>query len=65
MDEVEFRDRTVSGVRLMNRIRRFMHRAELDRNEVNILRGILTAVQQKRRTAGPPAGSDPAPPQDP
>ncbi len=54
MDEVEFRDRTTSGIRLMNRIRRFLHRAELDRNEVNILRGILTAVQQKRRVAGGP-----------
>jgi TrmH family RNA methyltransferase len=64
MDEVDFRDRTTSGVRLMNRIRRFMHRAELDRNEVNILRGILTAVQQKRRVAGAPdrdAGATPAP----
>jgi TrmH family RNA methyltransferase len=70
MDEVDFRDRTTSGMRLMNRIRRFMHRAELDRNEVNILRGILTAVQQKRRTAGETgrgAGEAPAPgpgPQD-
>jgi TrmH family RNA methyltransferase len=64
MDEVDFRDRTTSGVRLMNRIRRFMHRAELDRNEVNILRGILTAVQQKRRVAGAPdrdAGATPVP----
>lgn len=58
MDEVEFRDRTVSGIRLMNRIRRFLHRAELDCNEVNILRGILTAVQHKRRSAGARGGSD-------
>jgi len=69
MDEVDFRDRTVSGVRLMNRIRRFMHRAELDRNEVNIVRGILTAVQQKRRIAGAgetaPAASAPEPPLPP
>jgi tRNA C32,U32 (ribose-2'-O)-methylase TrmJ len=36
----------------MNRIRRFLQRAELDQNEVAILRGILTAVQQKRRVAG-------------
>ena len=56
MDEVGFRDRTPGGTSLMNRIRRFMHRAELDQNEVNILRGILTAVQQKRRHAGHPAG---------
>jgi tRNA C32,U32 (ribose-2'-O)-methylase TrmJ len=27
-------------------------RAELDVNEVNILRGILTAVQNRRRRAG-------------
>jgi tRNA (cytidine32/uridine32-2'-O)-methyltransferase len=36
----------------MERIRRLFNRAELDQNEVNILRGILTAVQQKRRIAG-------------
>jgi tRNA C32,U32 (ribose-2'-O)-methylase TrmJ len=36
----------------MNRIRRFVQRAEPDINEVNILRGILTAVQQRRRRAG-------------
>jgi tRNA C32,U32 (ribose-2'-O)-methylase TrmJ len=36
----------------MNRIRRFLQRAELDADEVNILRGILTAVQQRRRRAG-------------
>lgn len=56
MDEVDFRDRTTRGTSLMNRIRRFLHRAELDQNEVNILRGILTAVQQKRRHAGSAAG---------
>jgi hypothetical protein len=28
------------------------NRAELDGNEVNILRGILTAVQSRRRRAG-------------
>jgi tRNA C32,U32 (ribose-2'-O)-methylase TrmJ len=38
----------------MSRIRRFLQRAELDANEVNILRGILTAVQSRRRTAGEP-----------
>src|SRR5436190_1334915 len=31
---------------------RFLQRAELDQNEVNILRGILTAVQSRRRHAG-------------
>jgi tRNA C32,U32 (ribose-2'-O)-methylase TrmJ len=36
----------------MNRIRRLLQRTELDTNEANILRGILTAVQQQRRRAG-------------
>lgn len=52
MGEVNFRDRTQSGTSLMGRIRRFLNRAELDANEVNILRGILTAVQSRRRRAG-------------
>jgi TrmH family RNA methyltransferase len=52
MEEVEFRDRTQSGTNLMNRIRRFLQRAELDANEVNILRGFLTSVQRRRRKAG-------------
>jgi TrmH family RNA methyltransferase len=52
LEQIEFRDRTQSGTHLMSRIRRFLQRAELDRNEVNILRGILTAVQGRRRPAG-------------
>jgi len=52
MDEAGFRDRTRSGTHLMGRIRRIFQRAELDQNEVNILRGILTAVQGRRRNAG-------------
>jgi TrmH family RNA methyltransferase len=52
LEEIEFRDRTQSGTHLMGRIRRFLQRAELDHNEVNILRGILTAVQSRRRPAG-------------
>ena len=36
----------------MNRIRRLLQRAEPGQNEVNILRGILTAVQNSRRRAG-------------
>ncbi|MDR2215826.1 MAG: RNA methyltransferase [Nevskiaceae bacterium] len=52
MSESNFRDRTRSGTHLMGRIRRMFNRAELDANEVNILRGILTAVQFKRRRAG-------------
>jgi TrmH family RNA methyltransferase len=52
LQEIDFRDRTQSGTHLMARIRRFLQRAELDQNEVNILRGILTAVQSRRRHAG-------------
>ena len=52
LEEIEFRERTQNGSNLLNRIRRFMQRAELDGNEVNIVRGILTAVQQRRRRAG-------------
>jgi TrmH family RNA methyltransferase len=52
MEEVDFRDRTQSGTNLMSRIRRFLQRAELDQNEANILRGFLTAVQNRRRHAG-------------
>ena len=52
LEEIDFRDRTQSGTHLMSRIRRFLQRAELDQNEVNILRGILTAVQSRRRPAG-------------
>jgi len=52
LEEIDFRDRTQQGTNLMNRIRRFLQRAELDGNEVNILRGLLTAVQQRRRRAG-------------
>ena len=52
LEEIDFRDRTQSGTHLMGRIRRLLQRAELDQNEVNILRGMLTAVQNRRRTAG-------------
>jgi TrmH family RNA methyltransferase len=52
MDEVGFRDRTQQGTNLMGRIRRLFNRAELDGNELNILRGILTAVPGRRRKAG-------------
>ena len=61
LQEVNFKDRTRAGTHLMSRIRRFLQRAELDQNEVNILRGILTAIQNRRRTAG----SAHAPKQDP
>lgn len=52
MEQVGFRDRTQSGTNLMGRIRRFLQRAELDQNEASILRGLLTAVQNRRRPAG-------------
>ncbi len=52
MNEVAFRDRTASGIHLMNRVRRFLLRAELDHNEANILRGFLTSIQGRRRPAG-------------
>jgi TrmH family RNA methyltransferase len=60
LEQIDFRDRTQSGTNLMMRIRMFLQRAELDQNEINILRGILTAVQRKRRRAGgqPPNASD-------
>jgi TrmH family RNA methyltransferase len=53
MEEIDFRDRTQNGTALMTRIRRLFQRCEMDQNEVNILRGILTSVQNKRRPAGP------------
>jgi TrmH family RNA methyltransferase len=53
LDEIDFRDRTGSG-HLMARLRRLFHRTVLDQNEVNILRGILTSIQGKRRRAGDP-----------
>jgi tRNA C32,U32 (ribose-2'-O)-methylase TrmJ len=52
LEQIDFRDRTQRGTHLMKRIRRLFQRAEPDANEVNILRGILTAVQQRRRRAG-------------
>jgi TrmH family RNA methyltransferase len=54
MDEVDFKDRTSGGTHLMTRLRRLFQRCEMDQNEVNILRGILTSVQHKRRAAGAP-----------
>ncbi len=53
MEEVDFRDRNGEG-HLMARIRRLFNRAVMDQNEVNILRGILTSVQGRRRRAGDP-----------
>ena len=49
LEEIEFEDRT--GY-LMERLRRLFNRAQLDRNELNILRGILGAVQGRRSLRG-------------
>ena len=66
MDEVDFKDRTIGGSHLMTRLRRLFQRCEMDQNEVNILRGILTSVQHKRRAAGAPTSTAAgAPPKDP
>lgn len=52
MNEIDFEDKTGH---LMERIRRLFNRAQMDRNELNILRGILSAVQKRR----PPRSSEP------
>jgi tRNA C32,U32 (ribose-2'-O)-methylase TrmJ len=53
--EVDFTDRN-GGPHLLRRLRRIFGRAELDQHEVNILRGVLAAVQAKRKRAGAGAG---------
>jgi TrmH family RNA methyltransferase len=45
LDEIQFEDRT--GY-LMERLRRLFNRAQLDQNELNIMRGILSAVQGRK-----------------
>jgi tRNA (cytidine32/uridine32-2'-O)-methyltransferase len=50
LQDLEFLDPN-NPKHLMRRLRRLFNRVELDSNEVNILRGILTAVE--RRTANP------------
>jgi TrmH family RNA methyltransferase len=45
MGEIDFDDRTGH---LMERLRRLFNRVQLDRNELNILRGFLSAVQGRR-----------------
>jgi TrmH family RNA methyltransferase len=45
LKEIDFEDRTGH---LMERLRRLFNRAQLDRNELNIMRGILSAVQGRR-----------------
>lgn len=53
LGEIGFNDRIGEG-HLMARLRRFFNRAVPDQNEINILRGILTSVQGRRRRAGEP-----------
>lgn len=55
MDYVGFEDRNGEG-HLMTRIRRLFNRALPDQNEVNILRGFLTAIEGTRRPARRGAG---------
>ena len=45
--EIDFLKETAPR-KLMTRLRRFFLRARPDKMEVNMLRGILTAVQEKR-----------------
>ena len=51
LTEVDFTDR-VGGPNLLKRLSRIFGRAELDQHEVNLLRGLLAAVQARRRRAG-------------
>jgi TrmH family RNA methyltransferase len=45
LNGINFEDRTGH---LMERLRRLFNRAQLDRNELNIMRGILSAVQRRK-----------------
>ena len=48
--DIHFEDRT--GY-LMERLRRLFNRAQLDQNEINIMRGVLSAVQERKRAPPP------------
>jgi tRNA C32,U32 (ribose-2'-O)-methylase TrmJ len=37
----------------MERLRRLFNRAQLDQNEINIMRGVLSAVQERKRAPPP------------
>jgi len=56
LEDIQFEDRT--GY-LMERLRRLFNRAQLDQNEINIMRGILSAVQERKQTSRGPQGSSP------
>jgi len=51
LTDTSFRDYADNG-QVMTRIRRLFNRAEVDQNEMRILRGILSAVQGKRPSPG-------------
>lgn len=51
LTEIDFTDRS-GGPHLLRRLSRILGRAELDQQEVNMLRGFLSAVQARRRRAG-------------
>jgi TrmH family RNA methyltransferase len=51
LDNINFTDRQ-GGPYLLQRLERIFTRSALDQREVGLLRGILTAVQAKRRRAG-------------
>ena len=55
MNDVDFEDKTGH---LMERLRRLFNRAQMDRNELNILRGILSAVQGRRGQSSRRASDD-------
>ena len=50
LDHIAFADRNGAG-HLMTRLKRLFNRSQMDQNEINILRGIFTAVESRRRTA--------------
>ena len=50
LDHISFEDRNGAG-HLMTRLRRLFNRAQLDQNELNIMRGIFTAIEGRRRVA--------------
>ncbi len=55
MDVVGFEDRNGEG-HLMTRVRRLFNRAQPDQNEINILRGLFTAIEGTHRPARPRGG---------
>ena len=50
LDLVAFKDRNGAG-HLMTRLRRLFNRSQLDQNELNILRGIFSAIEAKRQVS--------------